>query len=173
MRRDRSEDVPAVEGVADRLGPQRWIVGHEGLARVRDGTADGLERPPRSGRAGPVVETVEHVAEQPVVRAYERTVRRDDDQGPPVRPDTRIDDRDMDRVRRKRAGRELQDEGTVRDVMGRDLMGDVDNRGARTPGQQHTLHRRRVAVPRSEIGGQRYEGDEGAPSTDRGPLFSS
>ena len=85
---------------------------------------------------------------QAVVRAHEQPAAGADRERPPLRADARVDDRHEDGARREVPVRGVEGERARRDVVGRDLVDDVDERRLRAGGQDRALHRPDVVVAR-------------------------
>ncbi len=101
---------------------------------------------------------LQHERQQTVIGRDVELASRGNREDRPIRTHARIDDGDMHGAGRKRL-REIGDEkrGTT-DVLRRNLMRDVDDRGLRRETEDHAFHLGDVMVGPSEVGGQRDGG---------------
>ena len=127
-RRGRGEEVSSVEGRAD---PGR---------RVEAIPCDRVRlRPPQRHRERP---------QDAVVRSdEERSVGAGDHDGRARSPDPRVDDRHVDRPRREPDRHRAEEERRLRDPVGGEVVGEVDDAAGLDRPSEHRLHLRGVRRP--------------------------
>ena len=83
---------------------------------------------------------------------------RDDTDRPSRATHSRIDDGDVDRPPGEGPAGGAKGQSPAEDILGRDVMGDVDNTRVRVDGQDGAFHGAHVSVTGSKIRGQGYTG---------------
>ncbi len=99
-------------------------------------------------------EVCEHIAEDSVVWGHEECGVGVYGDGAATGTDAGIDDYDVDGAGREVGEGPAKHVGGICDVLGGDVVADVDDGGVRVEAQDDTFHRCHVAILRAEIGGQ-------------------
>ena len=94
---------------------------------------------------------VEDVREEAVVGTDEEPAAGAERERPPLRADAGVDDGHEHGAAREVAVRRVEGEGARLDVVGRDLVHDVDERRVGADAQDRALHRADVVVGEAEV----------------------
>jgi hypothetical protein len=158
---NRGENIPSVEGSANRLPPENGVGDGNSLNVCPEFSLlqVGVNGGGRPGRCWTYL--IYYVAQNTVIRCYKEGRRRFQDNGFPLTADAGVNYSYVDCSFREIRVSRADDESSLKDILRLDRMTDIDDNRFWVDGEDYPFHTGYISIASSEIGGQGYHWSHG------------